>query len=130
MLTIKNNQMQVVHEQRENEFIEKLIKEVYFDVEEAQMVSHQQLFQKFKIQARNAQYKYGFSFEDTIATYINTAFAFGENFDEEIVTIKHFLRNNALNEEQKAQALEEFATFSFEILEPDEDENTEDSEPI
>jgi hypothetical protein len=131
MLTIKNSQMQSIDELRENEFIEDLINDVYFDTEEAEMYSHQQLFQKLKVQAQNAKRKYGFLHDQAIAIYIATAFLFGENFDEDIPAMKSILTMD-LDDNTKAEALEQLSTSIFDVLAPeeedDEDEDDEEGE--
>jgi hypothetical protein len=120
MLTIKNSQMQSIDELRENEFIEDLINDVYFDTEEAEMYSHQQLFQ-------NAKRKYGFLHDQAIAIYIATAFLFGENFDEDIPAMKSILTMD-LDENTKAEALEQLSTSIFDVLAPEEEEDEEDED--
>jgi hypothetical protein len=116
MFTIKDQQMNSLSEQREDIFIQKLINEVYKNIEEATLVSEDELKRKLKIQMLNAKY-YGLTTEKNIGIYMFTAFVLGADFDQQIPAVGQILVNKQLDENTKAGALEQFTTILLETLE-------------
>jgi hypothetical protein len=116
MFTINDQQMNSLTLQREDLFIQKLIKEVYSGIEEATLVSEEELKKTLKTQMSNAKY-YGMTTEKNIGIYMFTAFALGADFDQYIPAVAQILVNKQLDENTKAGALEQFTTILFETLE-------------
>ena len=81
------------------------------------------------LQIERAMY-YGFTSETNIVTYMVTGFLLGENFDSEFKATEHFLPDMTLDEDAKANALQQWSSLLFNSLEepqpPAEEEEDDD----
>ncbi len=61
--------------------------------------------------------RYGLHDEQSVATYVYTAFLMGEEFDRRIPAISQILRERRMPSPTKAQALKDFSQLVFHTLE-------------
>lgn len=106
MLKVKNDQFENIIVSKENELIDKLIKEVYSKIPESKLVSENAFREELKFQCRKAKF-YGINSDKNIGIFLFTAFILGKNFDSTF-PIFAFLGDPGLNENAKCASLENF----------------------
>jgi hypothetical protein len=115
MFTISNEQFFELGGQRKKEFAMQLIGVLREDHEEARQLEDERFFDAVAGQIDKAL-GYGIFHEKNIAVYVVTAFLLGASFDEEFPAVQEFLPDESLDEDTRANALQQWGQMLFESI--------------
>lgn len=115
MFTLKNTQLDTFARNGKEDFIRKMMKLLQADYEEIREMPEQELHADIDNQITKAN-KYGLLLNSSIATYIVSAFAMGENFDTDFQGATEILTAE-VHEIEKSKNLENWVNEIFSALE-------------
>jgi hypothetical protein len=115
MFVIKSNQIDALSATGRENFIHKMMKLLRKDYEDIRKMPLQELHDDILAQITKAN-KYGFHLNSSLATYIVSSFAMGENFDNDFQGAKEILLAD-LHEIERSKNLENWVNVIFTTLE-------------
>ena len=126
MLHITDEQFAAIGKEKKDDLIIKIKDVLCRKWDEAKAIPPDEFDASLAMQIERAIY-YGLTSETNIVTYMVTGFLLGENFDSEFKATEHFLSDMTVDEDTKANALQQWSSLLFNSLEeprpPAEDED-------